>query len=116
VASEDSTRRRDFLAGMTDRFAVSSYERSSSQALVGADGLESAIIDGRLSHEFRERGTGHAAGPHRYRQPVISSSDVPRREVEQEGDRTGWWRQFEVDLEIHKDKADFAWWGRYGLS
>ena len=110
VATRGARCRRPRLPGRHERplRGLSLRAALHPKALGGADGLESAIITGRLSRDFRERGTGHAAGPHPVssaRQPV--RPDVPPNEVEQEGDAYRVVAPVEWSLEIHKDKDRF---------
>ncbi len=112
---------RDFLAGMTDRFAVSLVRAAvHPEALDRSDGLESAIIEACLSHDFRARGLAPTSTDHsmqldltRYRQPVSSfARTFQPAEVAQEGDAYRIVAPVDVAFEIHKDKEKFRLEGR----
>ena len=103
---------QDFLAGMTDRFAVSSVRAAvHPQTLGRADGLASGIIGGLLSLDFVLGGSvAHAAGPHPIspaaRAAFSGRSSRGRRGREDEA-LPGRRRRWTLAFDIHKDKDRF---------
>ena len=104
VAAQGLSGRHDRpLRGRAVRAAV------HPEALDRADGLESAIIDGRLSRDFRERGTVMQLDLTRYRQPRqrTSAGRSSPTEVAQEGDAYRIVAPVDLEFDIHKDKDKF---------